>query len=81
MKKCTYCEMFGETEAYIDRFHSDNPMDFVTNVYIFYYMSGRYPSASLSDCCTVVEALRKHYDELRCINNDLSSDDEELPFY
>ena len=38
MKKCTNCEMFGETKAYIDRFHSDNPMDFVANVYIFYYM-------------------------------------------
>lgn len=73
MKKSTRFEMFIETKDYIDKYHSHNPIDFVTNVYIFYYLAGRFPDASMHDCCIVVEALRKHYiPEL--------FDDDELPF-
>ena len=47
MKKSTNFEMFVEAKGYIDKHHSNNPLDFVTNVYIFYYMSGRFPNASM----------------------------------
>ena len=77
MKKSTNFEMFVQAKDYIDKYHSNNPLDFVTNVYIFYYMSGRFPNASI---CKVVEALRTHYmAEFSVIDDDLSSDDE-LPF-
>lgn len=61
MKKITDVEMFFEALRYIDKCHSNNPLDFVTNVYVFYYMSGRFPDACIRDVCTVVEALRTHY--------------------
>lgn len=79
MKKSTKFEMFIETKAYIDKFHSSNPMDFVTNIYIFYYLSGRFPSASMRDCCALVEGLRTHY---MCEFSDMEvlSRDDELPF-
>ena len=81
MKKSTNFEMFVEAKDYIDKHHSNNPIDFVTNVYIFYYMSGRFPSASMRDVCNIVEALRNHYMfEFSVVDNDLSSDGEELPF-
>lgn len=80
MKKSTKFEMFIETKAYIDKFHSSNPMDFVTNIYIFYYLSGRFPSASMRDCCALVEALRTHYMCEFSDIEDLSSDVEALPF-
>lgn len=57
----TKFEMFVEANGYIDKHHSNNPIDFVTNVYIFYYMSGRFPNASIHDVCKVVEALRIFY--------------------
>lgn len=87
MKKSTKFDMFVEAKGYIDKFHSNNPMDFVSNVYVFYYMSGRFPTASMHDCCSVVEALRKHYmSEFSVIDDNIASDDElssgdELPFY
>lgn len=80
MKKSAKFEMFIETKAYIDKFHSSNPMDFVTNIYIFYYLSGRFPSASMRDCCALVEALRTHYMCEFSDMEDLSYDDDELPF-
>ena len=72
-KKNIQFEMYVDLREYIKKCHSENPIDFVSNVYIFYYLSGRFPDASMRDCCTVVEALRKHY---------MSSlfDDDELPF-
>ena len=80
MKKSAKFEMFIETKAYIDKYHSGNPMDFVTNIYIFYYLSGRFPSASMRDCCALVEALRTHYMCEFSDMEDLSCDDDELPF-
>jgi len=80
MKKSIRLEMFIETKAYIDKHHSGNPMDFVTNIYIFYYLSGRFPSASMRDCCALVEALRTHYMCVFSDMEDLSCDDAELPF-
>ena len=81
MKNSTNFEMFVEAKDYIDKHHSDNPIDFVTNVFIFYYMSGRFPNALMHDVCSVVEALRTHYMfDFFVIDNDLSDDDEELPF-
>lgn len=47
MRQYTNFEMFAITKEYINKHHSDNPMDFVTNVYIFYFMSGRFPNASI----------------------------------
>lgn len=82
MRQYTNFEMFAITKEYINKHHSDNPMDFVTNVYIFYFMSGRFPNASISQCCNVVEALRTHYiAEFSVISDDLSYNDDELPFY
>lgn len=81
MEKSTNFEMFVEAKQYIDKHHADNPIDFVINGYIFYYMSGRFPNALMHDVCNVVEALRTHYIHEFCvIDKDLSSDDEELPF-
>lgn len=81
MEKSTNFEMFVEAKHYIDKHHSDNPIDFVINGYIFYYMSGRFPNALMHDVCNVVEALRTHYIHEFCvIDKDLFSDDEELPF-
>jgi hypothetical protein len=81
MKKSINFEMFVQAKDYIDKHHSNNPLDFVTNVYIFYYMSGRFPNASMHNVCKVVEALRTHYmAEFSVIDDDLSSDDDELPF-
>lgn len=34
MRQYTNFEMFAITKEYINKHHSDNPMDFVTNVYI-----------------------------------------------
>lgn len=79
MKKSTKFEMFVEARIFIAKYHSGNPIDYVTSVTIFYYLSGRFPDASIHDCCSVVEALRKHY-MLGSVDADLSSDDEELPF-
>jgi hypothetical protein len=81
MKKSSNFEMFIQAKDYIDKYHSNNPLDFVTNVYIFYYMSGRFPNALMHNVCKVVEALRTHYmAEFSVIDDDLSSDDDELPF-
>lgn len=81
MEKSTNFEMFVEAKHYIDKHHADNPIDFVINGYIFYYMSGRFPNALMHDVCDVVEALRTHYIHEFCvIDKDLSDDDEELPF-
>lgn len=81
MEKSTNFEMFVEAKHYIDKHHADNPIDFVINGYIFYYMSGRFPNALMHDVCSVVEALRTHYIHEFCvIDKDLSDDDEELPF-
>lgn len=55
-------------------------MDFVTSVYIFYYLSGRFPTASMRDCCALVEGLRTHYMCEFSDIEDLSCDDDELPF-
>lgn len=71
--------MFVESRVFIAKYHSDDPIDYVTGVNIFYYLSGRFPNASMHDCCSVVEALRKHY-ILEFVNDDLSCDDDELPF-
>ena len=79
MKKSTKFEMFAEAKVYIAKYHSSNPIDFVTNVYIFYYLSGRFPNASMRDCCAVVEALRSHYVS-EFVDDDLTCDDDELPF-
>lgn len=79
MKKSTKSEMFALTKVFIAKYHSDNPIDYVTSVTIFYYLSGRFPDASIHDCCSVIEALRKHY-MLGSVDKDLSSDDYELPF-
>lgn len=35
MKKSSNFEMFIQAKDYIDKYHSNNPLDFVTNVYIF----------------------------------------------
>lgn len=82
MKKSTKSEMFVEARVFIAKYHSGNPIDYVTSVTIFYYLSGRFPDASIHDCCSVVEALRKHYmlDMLGSVDDDLSCDDDELPF-
>ena len=81
MEKSTNFEMLVEAKHYIDKHHVDNPIDFVINGYIFYYMSGRFPNALMHDVCDVVEALRTHYIHEFCvIDKDLSDDDEELPF-
>lgn len=70
-------EMYVEAKSYIDKFHSNNPMDFVSNVYIFYYLSGRFPDVSMHVCCSVVEALKQHYMYVPSdVNDNLSSDDE-----
>ena len=75
-----YLSQRVEVKRNIDKYHSNNPLDFVTNVYIFYYMSGRFPNASMHNVCKVVEALRTHYmAEFSVIDDDLSSDDE-FPF-
>lgn len=79
MKKSTKSEMFAEAKLYIAKYHSSNPIDFVTNVYVFYYLSGRFPDASMRDCCSVVEALRKHYVS-EFVDDVLSCVDYELPF-
>lgn len=71
-------EMYCDLRAYIKEHHLNDALDFVSNVYIFYYLSGRFPNASMRDCCAVVEALRTHY--MPKFDDDLSSDDEELPF-
>lgn len=77
MNNYTKTEMFTIAKDYIYKFHSSNPIVFVTNVYVFYYMSGRFPDASMSDCCAVVEALRKHYiSEL----SSFDALDDALPF-
>lgn len=34
---------------------------FALQQHIFYYLSGRFPGASMRDCCALVEALRTHY--------------------
>lgn len=78
MKKSTNFEMFVEAKDYIDKHHSNNPLDFVTNVYIFYYMSGRFPNASMHNVCRVVESLRTHYMAEFSVIDDLSSDDGEF---
>lgn len=44
MERSTNFEMFIDAKHYIDMHHADNPIDFVINGYIFYYMSGRFPS-------------------------------------
>ena len=73
MEKNIQFEMYVDLRVYVKKCHSENPIDFVTNVFIFYYLAGRFPDASMHDCCIVVEALRKHYiPEL--------FDDDELPF-
>ena len=80
MEKNIQFEMYVDLREYVKKCHSENPIDFVTNVYIFYYLSGRFPGASMRDCCTVVEALRKHYVSEFVVDDDLSCDDDELPF-
>lgn len=77
MEKNTQFEMYCDLRGYIQKYHPNDALDFVSNVYIFYYLSGRFPDASMRDCCTVVEALRKHY--MSEYDDDLSCDDE-LPF-
>ena len=73
MEKNIQFEMYVDLREYIKKCHSENPIDFVTNVYIFYYLSGRFPDASMHDCCIVVETLRHH-----CMPSLF--DDDELPF-
>lgn len=82
MRQYTNFEMFATTKEYIDKHHACNPLDFVSNVYIFYFMSGRFPNASMAQCCNVVEALRTHYMSEFSYIDDVASfdDDEELPF-
>lgn len=70
--------MYCDLRAYIKKHHLNDALDFVSNIYIFYYMAGRFPDASMHDCCSVVEALRTHY--MPKFDDDLSDDDEELPF-
>lgn len=80
MKKSTKFEMFVEAKDYIDNYHSNNPIEFVTNVYIFYYLSGRFPNTSVHDVCKVVDALKTYYKSKFSVIDDLSSGDDELPF-
>lgn len=77
MKKNTQFEMYCDLKGYIQKYHPNDALDFVSNVYIFYYLSGRFPDATMHDCCSVVEALRTHY---MSEYDDLSCDDDELPF-
>lgn len=77
MKKSTQFEMYCDLRGYIKKYHPNDALDFVSNVYIFYYLSGRFPDATMHYCCSVVEALRTHY--MSEYDDDLSCDDE-LPF-
>lgn len=77
MKKNTQFEMYCDLRGYIQKYHPNDALDFVSNVYIFYYLSGRFPNSTMHDCCSVVETLRTHY---MSEYDDLSCDDDELPF-
>ena len=57
MEKSTNFEMFVEAKHYIDKHHADNPIDFVINGYIFYYMSGRFLKASTTSQTSCIKAL------------------------
>lgn len=60
MEDYTKAQMFDITKEYINEYYQ-NPLDYISKNYVFYYMSGRFPDAPISVCCSVVEELRKFY--------------------
>lgn len=60
MEDYTKAQMFDITKEYINEYYQ-NPLDYISKNYVFYYMGGRFPDAPIDVCCSVVEELRKFY--------------------
>ena len=50
MDDYTKAQMFDITKEYINEYYQ-NPLDYISKNYVFYYMAGRFPDAPIDVFC------------------------------